>query len=245
MCPPSRAWSLTAGDGLKTIYYQIRDNAGLLSSTYSDSIILDTVVPTGSIVVNAGAAFATSTSVTLALTCSDSGSGVSQVRYSNDGIWDTEAWESVSASRAWSLTAGDGLKTIYYQIRDHAGLISPTYSDEIILQIPPVPTPTPTPTASPTSNPTATPTSTPTTSPTSNPTATPTSTPTTSPTSNPTTTPSPSPSQVPLASPSPLSQKTETPLYIYALVVLAISAISISIIAVIVSNKAKSNQKEK
>jgi hypothetical protein len=134
----SKSWSLTPGDGTKTVYYQVKDNAGLTSVTYSDTIVLDTVAPTGSVVINDGAASTSSASVTLTLTHSDSGSGVSQVRYSNDGIWDTEIWENPATSKSWTLSGGDGTKTVYYQIKDNAGVLSSTYSDTIILETPPV-----------------------------------------------------------------------------------------------------------
>ena len=103
----SASWTLVGGDGTKTVYVQFKDNAGLVSSSYSDTIILDTTAPTGSETINAGATYATSTTATLTLTYSDATSGVSQVRYSNDGVWDTEPWESPSGTKAWTLTLGD------------------------------------------------------------------------------------------------------------------------------------------
>jgi len=130
----SKSWNLTDGDGAKTVYYQIKDNAGLVSSTYSDTIMLGIFAPTGSIVINSGDAYASSTSVTLSLTYSDDVSGVSQVRYSNDCVWDNENWEVPTPTRAFSLTSGDGVKSVYYQVKNNAGLTSITYSDTIILQ---------------------------------------------------------------------------------------------------------------
>jgi hypothetical protein len=96
-------------------------------------VVLDATVPRGSIVINGGGAYTTSTGVTLTLTSSDAGSGVDQVRYSDDGLWDTEPWENASATKPWTLPSGDGTKTVYYQIKDKAGLLSATYSDTIIL----------------------------------------------------------------------------------------------------------------
>jgi hypothetical protein len=89
--------------------------------------------PTGSITINGGEAYTTSPSVTLTLTYSDASTAVSQVRYSNDGAWDAEQWENPSPSKAWSLSQGDGTKTVYYQVSNIVGMISPTYSDSIIL----------------------------------------------------------------------------------------------------------------
>jgi len=41
----TKMWSLISGDGTKIVYYQIKDNAGLISITYSDTILLDQTAP--------------------------------------------------------------------------------------------------------------------------------------------------------------------------------------------------------
>src|SRR3990172_2764298 len=38
---PTKAWNLTSGDGTKTVYFRIRNQANQVSPTYSDTIILD------------------------------------------------------------------------------------------------------------------------------------------------------------------------------------------------------------
>jgi len=113
---------------------------------------LDKTSPTGSIVINQGAEVTVLQSVSLALIFSDFNSGVSQIRLSNDGVWDTESWESATSSKAWSLMSGDGHKNVYYQIKDNAGL-TVTYMDSMTLQSEQL-TPTPSPTAEPTEEPT-------------------------------------------------------------------------------------------
>ncbi len=127
----TKTWTLPSGDGTKTVYYQVRDNAGLLSMTYLDDINLDTTPPVGSIDINSGDIWTASPWVALSLTYSDATSGVDQVRYSNDGVWDDESWELPSTNKEWPLSFGDGVKTVYYQIKDNAGLLSNTYSDII------------------------------------------------------------------------------------------------------------------
>lgn len=128
----SKAWALVAGDGSKTVNVQFVDNAGNISSTYSDSIILDTVKPTGSISINGGATYTASTSVTLNLSASDATSGLDVMRFSNNGsTW--SSWESYNTSKSWTLTATEGNQWVYVQYRDHAGHVSDNYSDSIIL----------------------------------------------------------------------------------------------------------------
>ncbi len=133
--PPvtSKSWTLQGGDGPKKVYYRVKDGAGKISMTYSDTIILDAKAPVGSILINNGGEYTTSAPVSLILTYIDLGSDVDKVRYSNDGIWDTEPWLDSATSKSWRLTDSDGPKTVYYQIRDRAGLVSPAYSDSIIL----------------------------------------------------------------------------------------------------------------
>ena len=127
----NKTWTLTSSDGIKTVYYQIKDNAGLVSATYSDAIILDTKGPVGSVTVNEGAAYATGTSVTLTLSAMDTMSGIAEMRFSNDNTTYID-WQAYATSKTWNLSEGDGSKTVYVQFKDRLGLIS-TCSDTIIL----------------------------------------------------------------------------------------------------------------
>ena len=106
---------------------------------YSNTITvyIDTTNPIGSIIINNGDVSTNSKDVTLSLTYSDSMSGVSQVRYSNDGVFDTEPWESPSPNKLWTLSSGCGTKIVWYQIKDNAGNTI-IYQDDIELNEPPV-----------------------------------------------------------------------------------------------------------
>jgi hypothetical protein len=127
----TKVWTLRIGDGTKNVYYQITDSAGLVSETYSDSIILDTTSPAGSITINGGVSHTSTNTVTLDLSATDTTSGIAEVRFSNDNTTWTP-WEAYTASKAWTLTNGDGIKTVYYQIRNNAGLVS-AHLDWIVL----------------------------------------------------------------------------------------------------------------
>ncbi len=73
-----------------------------------------------------------SQAVTLSLTYSDTGgSGVKDCRYTNDGTLDTEPWEACTPTKSWTLTSGQGLRTVHYQVRDNAGNTYET-SDRIV-----------------------------------------------------------------------------------------------------------------
>ena len=90
--------------------------------------------PTGSIALNPSTAYTNSTAVNLDLTCSSgSGSGCSQMQFSNDGsIWSTaEAFATTKA--AWALSSNDGLKTVSVMFQDAVGTSSAPYSATITL----------------------------------------------------------------------------------------------------------------
>jgi len=124
------SFSIT-NEGTTIVYYRSTDAVGNAETTKTQTVKIDKTIPTGSILINNGDASTTSTSVTLTLTSDDAWSSVSEVRYSNDGVWDTEQWEAPSATKTWILTTGYGLKVVYFQIKDNAGLISATYQDSI------------------------------------------------------------------------------------------------------------------
>jgi hypothetical protein len=70
--------------------------------------------------------------VTLFLSASDGGSGVYQMRFSNDGSsW--SSWEAYGVSKTWTLSSEDGTKTIYVQYKDNVGNVSGNVTDTIIL----------------------------------------------------------------------------------------------------------------
>jgi len=123
-------------EGNTIIYCCSEDKAGNLETIKTHTTKIDKTAPLGSILVNNGDAYTTSTPVTLTLTATDATSGVYQVRFSNDGTWDTEPWETPTPTKTWTLINGEGTKTVYVQFRDQAGLIS-TYSDTIILDTTP------------------------------------------------------------------------------------------------------------
>jgi hypothetical protein len=126
----SRSWALASVNGAKTVYVRYRNNANMESTAYSDTIVHDSTVPTGSVTINGGAAYTDSLSVTLTLSAADTTSDVVSTRFSANGTtW--SAWEPYATSRSWTLTSGSGTKTVYVQFMDAAGNISIVSSDAI------------------------------------------------------------------------------------------------------------------
>jgi formylglycine-generating enzyme required for sulfatase activity len=100
---------------------------------------VDTTPPTGTIIINSNRSATNSANVTLALTWSDgdSGSGVSRMRFSNDGAtW--SVWEVLAVTRVYTLPAGaDGHRTVRVQFLDKANNRSAMFSDYIRLDTTP------------------------------------------------------------------------------------------------------------
>lgn len=146
----SKAWTLSAGAGVKTVYAKYRDSASNESSSYSDTITLvvtDSTAPTGSISINSGNATTNTTSVTLTLSATDDidSSGSLQMMVSNDSGFSGASWESYGTSKSWSLTSGAGAKVVYVKYKDSTGNTSSDYADSITLVEASQPEPEPTP----------------------------------------------------------------------------------------------------
>ncbi len=96
-------------------------------------LVVESVPPTGSMVINSGASLTGTGSVTLSLTYDDGdGSGVIKMRFSNNGsTWST--WQDPAASKSWDLAPGDGYRTARAQFRDKAGNLSSLYKDYILV----------------------------------------------------------------------------------------------------------------
>ncbi len=95
----------------------------------------DVTPPTGTVVINGGSGTTPSRAVTLTLSASDSGSSVAGMRFSNDGSsWSSEV--AYATTHQWTLTAGDGTKTVYANFRDASGnWMSTPVSDTITLRL--------------------------------------------------------------------------------------------------------------
>jgi len=126
-------YNLSAGDGITTVYIQFKDKFGLISEDLIyDSIILDTIEPIGSIVINNDDLNTTENLAFITINTQDI-NRVTEMRFSNDSFTWTK-WESYSEYKNLSLPFGEGIKTIYAQFKDSAGLISSdVISDEILL----------------------------------------------------------------------------------------------------------------
>ncbi len=113
-------YDLPVGDGEKTVYLKLKDKAGNTAQYTTETIILDTVPPVNTIVINNDAKFTKSKSVILNVSASDTLSGIDKTSLSIDSSsW--SYWEPFTSSMPFNLFGVDSEKWVYYQVRDKAG----------------------------------------------------------------------------------------------------------------------------
>ncbi|MGD0844232.1 MAG: hypothetical protein ABSA06_07660 [Geobacteraceae bacterium] len=108
----------------KTYYYRVcaRDNANNISTgaTASKKVLSEYTPPTGTIVINNNDPNTKTAKVTLTINADDNGgSGLSQMCVSNTAT--CTAWITYATSKAWTLAAGDGPKTVNILFKDKNG----------------------------------------------------------------------------------------------------------------------------
>jgi thermitase len=157
----SKSWVLTSGDGSKTVYCQIKNNA-VLYSTLPATIILDTIPPTA----NAGSTQTVTVGKSVTLNGGNSADNLGILSY----LWDFGDGSKGSGSTVIHTYSTVGTYSAKLTVEDSAGNIA-TDTVMVVIQAKTSTTPSPTYSPHPTSAPTVSPTASPTA--TSSPTATP------------------------------------------------------------------------
>lgn len=117
---------------LPTNIYTLRLTTGTNRLQLVRRVFLTTLL-TGSLSINGGAASTTTPAVTLTLSATDVGYGMKDTRLRNAGAtW--SAWEAYATTKSWTLSFGDGTKTVEAQFRDAAGNVSRVVTDSIVLR---------------------------------------------------------------------------------------------------------------
>jgi hypothetical protein len=129
-----------AGYSVATVTVDLVSQGSVTSYTFTNvtaghtvsASFADTTPPDGTITINGGVSYTNTIGVTLGLTCADTGSGCSQMEFSNDGTtWSAPA--SYVTTTAWNVSVGDGLKTVHARFLDGAGNLSTTVTSTITL----------------------------------------------------------------------------------------------------------------
>lgn len=118
---PTASWTF-ASDGIKRLYVKFAAPGGFASSPASDGITVDTVPPANATLrINDGSSAINTENVTLTLAATDVTTAVDQMRISNNPDFSNSVYEPFSSVRAWSLSSGPGVKTVYVKFKDLAG----------------------------------------------------------------------------------------------------------------------------
>ncbi|MDO8663128.1 MAG: dockerin type I domain-containing protein [Candidatus Omnitrophota bacterium] len=135
-------------EGIYDVKFYAVDKLGqaepIKSALKYDYIIIDKTPPQkGSIKINNGSQHTNSRSVVLDLSAEDSLTGMSEMQNSNENAnWDNpkdyrSGPRDYDTQRNWSLTLGDGVKTVYVRFKDRVGNWSNPVSATIILDTTP------------------------------------------------------------------------------------------------------------
>lgn len=129
---PTVATTLPTRDGVKTVYVKFRTPLLKESAVYSDSIILDSTPPVGSITINAGAARTKIRNVTLTLAATGA---PASMQLSLDGGVTWGIWETFASTKNGALVGASGTKKVSVRLKDSAGNVSAVFSDTIALSL--------------------------------------------------------------------------------------------------------------
>jgi hypothetical protein len=127
------SFTLSSGNGTKTVYFQVRNAALAESPVVSDTITLNQPVPTVTMIaINNGATSTATRTVTLNNTATN---GPTEYRASESSTFAGAPWLPYSAAPSFQLSAGTATKRVYFQTRNPAGM-SALRSDTINLIVP-------------------------------------------------------------------------------------------------------------
>jgi FtsP/CotA-like multicopper oxidase with cupredoxin domain len=123
---------ISVGATTSIMYFAV-DKAGNMEGVKLGKWEIHSADMISKIQINRGAARTNKTDVTLTLSATDP-LGVATMKFSNDGV-NYSAEEPYAVSKAWTLTPGDGAKTVYVRFRDKAlpnGVLYPPVTATIV-----------------------------------------------------------------------------------------------------------------
>jgi hypothetical protein len=119
-------------DGQHALRYHSLDAAANVEAAQLMFFNIDATPPVGlTILIDEGAQYATSTTVTLEVSAEDATSGVAKMSFSDGEAW--TQWEDFYFSRTYELAEADGERTIHFKVMDVAGNVAEPVTASIVL----------------------------------------------------------------------------------------------------------------
>jgi hypothetical protein len=122
-------------EGVNSLELRVSDVLGNAQTPLLWSITIDSLPPSGSLLINGGAELTMSLYVTLGLSASDATSGVVAMRLSNTAQAGYVQEPFVTVRELWALEPVEGLREVYVTFVDAAGNESAPISDTIELSL--------------------------------------------------------------------------------------------------------------
>ncbi len=129
-----KIWTVPDMEIQHTVYARFKNAANNVMEA-SDSIVLDTTPPIGSLVINNNDYYVNKRSVDLRLQSADNGpfaSGLAKMMISENSNFTGANWQDYQENTPFTLSEGDERKTVYAKYMDKAGNIGParTFTDK-------------------------------------------------------------------------------------------------------------------
>ena len=137
-CVGTTTWtcSVQAKDGKVLVKARATDSTGGHSDILYLNLTVNGDAPVGTILINQGGIITKSRSVTLSLNATDS-AGVPSMMVSEDPAFKSAAWEPLAKTKGFTLSDGDGYKTVCARFKDTYGVISQAINATILLDTTP------------------------------------------------------------------------------------------------------------
>jgi alpha-tubulin suppressor-like RCC1 family protein len=116
----------------QAVYAKSQDMYGNWSNQTSYEVTNIYPATVGSMTINDGSETTNNTSVTLSISTVDA-MGVAEMMISNIPDFAGANWEAYGISKVWTLSTGNGTKTVYIKFKNNLGTISSIYSASIVL----------------------------------------------------------------------------------------------------------------
>lgn len=132
------AYALTASDGTKDVSVQFKDASGAVTACTSTTVVLDTSAPTSPTLAvvadytdSGSVNFVKSSSPTFNLSAADA--TLYQMQLSNSATCASGSYEAYATTKAWALTASDGLKSVSVKYQDRFSHESTCVTVDVVL----------------------------------------------------------------------------------------------------------------